>query len=322
MHGFEHMYVDARLAWGQAYRQFLLDQGVPPERIHVTGNLRQAVLRRAQELVSKDEVRSVLLGGRGRTGHVVVVAPGFTLGFASERQLSTCRRISRFVDKRLEMHRFYTQVCRALIVTLAEKHPEITFVVRPHPSKFAAYFEFYRNLSARYENVVCLEEGDFTWPLMAADLVIGSRSGAAVDAFTLGMPYLDLRENEAPFEDATWLDSPYDFFGRIVCSEEIEANLPGLISEKHRPEAPKLASRTYRQWIGSGTSNVFDSVVDAIERISQKPRVRWGYEPLYELRWRWRRRREGGGLRPHFDPDGGQLQALLVDRLRKKLEGR
>ena len=316
--GFEQYYIDLVTAWGNGYRDHLIQQGMPESKVAITGAPKQALIKLAQALVSKDEVIDHLLGPEHLGRKIVTMATSFQYAYLPLKKAEWYRRQGIPVDFRIAWTRLYHDLYCQLLSQLAPAYPDVLFILRPHPSKHPEYAASYQQVIGNLANVVMLPEGDFMWVLLASDAVIATHSSTLFEAFIAGIPTLCLLEFDQPFYDHPLLQASFRFFGRAVTSDELLANLPDMITEGPRPEAPKLAQRFVDYWINIGHGRTFANIADAIEDVMHRDRVPWKQEPLYELYWTWRRwsERRRGRLPIAIETD--DLGKLLLKRLRER----
>src|SRR5208283_4818732 len=85
------------------------------------------------------------------------------------------------------------------IVEWAGRHPELTVLIKPHPSY--DYYDFYRRLSAEGPpNLVYLETADLSSVLAAADLsvLINCVTTAGLESMLHGVPVIFLKQAGYP----------------------------------------------------------------------------------------------------------------------------
>ena len=315
--GFGPYYLDLVTAWGPAYKQHFYHQGVPEDRVAVTGAPKQALIQMARSTVDKRDIVREVLGDAPAGRPVVMIATTFAHSVWDAARIERYRKnIRDDIERLVEWARYFQAVYCRLLADVTRRYPDIFFLLRPHPSKAAGYAESYlREIDGR-ENVAMVQDGDFTWPLLASDLVIATRSTTLVDAYVAGIPALNLLDHDYPEVSQPLFQSPYGYFGRMVTSEQVLASLPALLNPGPQPDAEPLAREWFRDWINPDGLATFQRTADAIEYSLTRPRNEWLRAPFTEAKWRWVRRRQRGRLRPsEFHSAYPRLDEMLISHV-------
>lgn len=304
--GFHDHYIDHRVAWGQGFKQYAMAQGVPDERITITGAPKQAALRIAQQHIPHDTIVRSLFGAEVVGRQIVLFATNFSYAFLSPAKLKW------LIDMGMQTTigawgRAYNQFYCQIIPEIARLYPDMLFVVRPHPAKEAEYAQSYKQAVANLPNVRVVETGDFTWLLLASSVLVTTRSTTSVDAYFMGIPTLQLMQPDNPYDTLLDYQSSFDYFVRMVTPDDICQHLPEYFSAPYF-EAPRLASRWANHWMNDAPVTTFDNIADMIETTLQRPRVAWKNAPRIE--WTWQRKRAKQKIVPsvlELEPLGQQL---------------
>lgn len=147
----------------------LAREGVPPERVRVTGNTAVDALRSA----------------RTRLARTALSAPGL-VGAGERVVLVTAHRRESFGTPLRQAFRG--------IAALARRHPEAVFVYPVHPNPNVLGPAREELLLENVRLVPPLDYADLVWLLERADLVLTDSGGIQEEAATLGKPLLVLRE--------------------------------------------------------------------------------------------------------------------------------
>lgn len=189
-------YTDVFFAWGEQQRADVLEV-VPAAagRIFNVGNPRFDVLKPAYRALFKKEVEQL----RRRYGRFVLVNSNFSRfnHFRGETNvLETLRQ--RGVIKSVADETYYRGLRRhlgelfegfaAVVPLLARGFPDVTFVLRPHPSED---HNRWRELMSNLPNVTVIHEGSVVPWILAAEAVVHNCCTTGVEAFLLGRRTID-----------------------------------------------------------------------------------------------------------------------------------
>ena len=144
-------------------------EGLPPERVRVTGNTAVDALRSA----------------RTRLARTTLSAPGL-VGVGQRVVLVTAHRRESFGAPLRQAFRG--------IAALARRHPQTVFVYPVHPNPNVEGPAREELLLENVRLVAPLDYADLVWLLDRADLVLTDSGGIQEEAATLGKPLLVLRE--------------------------------------------------------------------------------------------------------------------------------
>lgn len=181
------------IAWGQdnadAWREHPDYGGVP---IAVCGNPRADLLHPRLTALFNDEVARI----RTEFGHFILINTNFSrVNHVQPRQNRHLKwlREQRPNDPRggfaAHKHELFQAFVKSL-PELARALPEVTFVLRPHPSERV---QTWQDIAAGLDNVRIVGHGNVVAWLLAADALIHNGCTTAVEAFQLGRPALAYR---------------------------------------------------------------------------------------------------------------------------------
>jgi surface carbohydrate biosynthesis protein len=313
--GFADHFIDMRVAWGSGFADFMRDAGVPDEQMAVTGSPKQALIPLIRQHVQKTEIIEHLLGADWLGRNIITFATGFVTAFLPQHTLAAYRKTDKNVDIWVDWAKTYHELYCKLVVALAQKHPDKGFIIRPHPGKAVGYADAYQKAVADCPNVKVLQGGDFTWILLASDMVVATRSTTLVDAAIANIPAVNLKAEYHPFDWRVDTQTALDYFGTMLTDAQLLDSLPEILRRPSQPEAPTLAKRWVQQWINIEHGQTFQRLADAIDKVRQRPRVPLMPHPVFEWRWRRIRAKQKIVSQP-IQP--GALETLFMQRLQGK----
>jgi len=226
--------VDGYLFWGRRLRDaFAEHAGLPLERLRITGcpryDLCHPIWRKTLTYPQRD---FVLINTNFNA-----VNPLFASGKDADRQplrsqgVTDTEIASRYQAARAVFDRLVPE-----LVSLVQRMPDRSFVVRPHPFEGTAY---YREAFASCRNVVVDDAGDVMAVLSAARALLHVNCGTSVEATFLGvLPIaVEFANNEAarglnplparishPVNSARELDDTLNGAAAVARSHPFEAN--------------------------------------------------------------------------------------------------
>lgn len=207
--------VSAFFAWGPVNKETIETAPYPvPGPVHLTGNPRRDMSRREirnyfekdAEALRKRYGRFILINSNfGKLNHflsVEVVRPGDVDAALRGRPNSP-----KFEKKGELKFALYKEFLK-LIPKLAAEFPDMTVVIRPHPSES---HESWRKAAKGFDNVEILYEGHvYPW-LMASEVMIHSGCTTGMEGYLLETPVLSYQP---------------------LTSEQSQENLPNQLSHK------------------------------------------------------------------------------------------
>ncbi|QOJ23547.1 MAG: hypothetical protein HRU78_07730 [Gammaproteobacteria bacterium] len=205
-------------AWGQENVDLMqqypdLPQNLP---IHITGNPRGDMLRPELRPFFDPEVKKL----RDRYGDFILINTNFSdvnpfipsIGlFQSAKSSDKTKRRGQagigmsieFAEGLRDHKQAILEDFKQLIPALERAFPEMTIVVRPHPSENN---QIYQDLAARSERIVVNKEGNVIPWLLAAKALVHNGCTTGLEAYVLGVPAISYLATLNKFYD-------YDFQG-------------------------------------------------------------------------------------------------------------
>jgi surface carbohydrate biosynthesis protein len=194
-------------AWGQdnveLWRRYPhLPQGLP---IHAIGNPRTDMLRPEMHSFYEQEVQAL----RQEFGEFILINTNFNHVNAFGADLNLFQPVTRpgqlakFGRAARGMSREYAQGLwdhkqavfksfRQLIPKLEQAFPDLTIVIRPHPTE---RHEVYQDIAARCARVRVTNAGNVVPWILATHLVLHNGCTTGIEAFVMGVPSISYRES-------------------------------------------------------------------------------------------------------------------------------
>jgi surface carbohydrate biosynthesis protein len=249
-------YVSHLFAWGEEnaelWRQYPeLPRGIP---IHVTGNPRSDMLRTQMHPYYAADVAAI----RREFGNFILVNTNFNHvnAFGADMNLfKPARRPGerpRFGRAARGMSRAYAEGLRdhkqavmadfeRMIPLLEDSFPEVTVVVRPHPTES---HDVYRRLAEGCRRVRVTNQGNVVPWLLSARALIHNGCTTGVEAFELGVPALSYRATVNDTYDNGFYRLPnavsHNCFGFDALRQTLRGVLDGAVTAPDTEERRQL----------------------------------------------------------------------------------
>lgn len=249
-------YVSHLFAWGEEnaelWRQYPeLPRGIP---IHVTGNPRSDMLRTQMHPYYAADVAAI----RREFGNFILVNTNFNHvnAFGADMNLfKPARRPGerpRFGRAARGMSREYAEGLRdhkqavmadfeRMIPLLEDSFPEVTVVVRPHPTES---HDVYRRLAEGCRRVRVTNQGNVVPWLLSARALIHNGCTTGVEAFELGVPALSYRATVNDTYDNGFYRLPnavsHTCFGFDALRQTLRGVLDGAVAAPDTEERRRL----------------------------------------------------------------------------------
>jgi surface carbohydrate biosynthesis protein len=249
-------YVSHLFAWGEEnaelWRQYPeLPRGIP---IHVTGNPRSDMLRTQMHPYYAADVAAI----RREFGNFILVNTNFNHvnAFGADMNLfKPARRPGerpRFGRAARGMSREYAEGLRdhkqavmadfeRMIPLLEDSFPEVTVVVRPHPTES---HDVYRRLAEGCRRVRVTNQGNVVPWLLSARALIHNGCTTGVEAFELGVPALSYRATVNDTYDNGFYRLPnavsHNCFGFDALRQTLRGVLDGAVTAPDTEERRQL----------------------------------------------------------------------------------
>jgi surface carbohydrate biosynthesis protein len=196
----------ALFAWGEDNAEAWRDaSGYAGQPLFVTGNPRADLLREDLRVYYAPEAAAC----RKRFGRFILICSNFgylqhylpelSLPHADAAAPVPEDKIGTLDDPAMLAHRWQMlQAFKYMIPILAERLPERTIIVRPHPSESAAHWQ---EVAMDRPNVHVVGGGPVVPWLLAADAVLHNGCTTAVEGFLLGRPTVAYEPIQHPLYD-------------------------------------------------------------------------------------------------------------------------
>lgn len=265
-------FVDGRVSWGLPFKDILLleNPGMDPHRIGVVGSIKQAATTMFQSF-PKESFHQFFDYPFQDYDRSVLVAEAFAVGSLNDDQLMDGQWKGRHVPYLYE-YAVYARAMRdaftELVRRLSHDFPDVLFIVRTHPGKDP---EYYRSYEASFEvgNVRVNTSGDIAILLHVTDLMIGSRSGALLDAYFANRPAVNLALPDHPSVRIGVIDTLENAFGHTIPVGDLTSDrFDAVFGIEARSEEQR---RLVGDWFEPVGSDTFERLVDFVEAISERP---------------------------------------------------
>ena len=277
------------LAWGPWQGDFI--RGKAPlyaKKVVETGHPRVDLTRRELRDFHKDDVEQI----SREYGRFILLNSNFSFGnhfFGKGGFVELLERSGKIRDE--QHHAFYVglqhhqerlfEEFTASVKMLHERFPDMTILVRPHPSE---NHEHWREVLPQHDNIVVKHEGNVLPWLMAADVVIHSSCTTGVEAYLLERPviaYLPVRneafEGELSNKLADW----------ALNREELLQLVERYVSEGASVKADAARQALAAQHIAALDGELAaDRIVKLLQTIplSQRSLVETAYQHMHRLK--------------------------------------
>jgi surface carbohydrate biosynthesis protein len=274
-------YVRHLFAWGEEnaelWRQYPeLPRGIP---IHVTGNPRSDMLRPQMHPYYAEEVAAI----RREFGDFVLVNTNFNHvnAFGADMNLfKPARRPGekpRFGRAARGMRREYAEGLRdhkqavmadflRMIPQLEERFPEVTVVVRPHPTES---HEAYRRIAEGCRRVKVTNQGNVVPWLLSARALIHNGCTTGVEAFELGVPALSYRATVNDTYDNGFYRLPNAVSHTCFDFDELRRTLRGVLDGAVGPPDTEERRRLVRHHLAAHEGPLAcERILDVLEQVA------------------------------------------------------
>jgi surface carbohydrate biosynthesis protein len=256
--------VNVFFAWGEDDADVLRSfPDWPATTIHATGNPRIDMMR--PELRGYfDEDVAVL---QRRYGDFALVNTNFGLVNHYVEKMSGAlplppgshRPEDLEIAKGLVSHRreLFAQF-KKMVGCLAESHPKLTIVVRPHPVENPAVWN---EIAAQHTNVHALSEGNVLPWLLASKLLIQNGCTTGVEAFALGVPSIAYQSASSERFDS---DLPNALSARAFDLDQLRAQIDAVLEGEVLPEGEERRKRAHQHLASLEGPLASDRIVDVL----------------------------------------------------------
>ena len=231
-------------AWGQENADLLHQYPQLPSNmpIHITGNPRGDILRPEMRPYFDAEVERL----RNLYGNFILINTNFTevnpfipnvgLFVPSKDGQKKSRRgqagigMSReFADGLWDHKQAILEDFKQLIPALEQAFPDLTIVVRPHPSE---NFKVYNEIAAKCRRVKVINEGNVIPWLLAAKTMVHNGCTTGLEAYALGVPAISYLATFNEYYDYEFQGLPTRLSYQSFNFEELQHTLTGILEGK------------------------------------------------------------------------------------------
>lgn len=227
-------------AWGQDNFELLKNYPHLPAALplHMTGNPRGDMLRPELRAYFDTEVAKL----RARYGKFVLINTNYSdvnpfipsIGLYDSSVGGTVRRgqaglgmSGEFAAGLAQHKQMLFEEFLALVPRLAQAFPDLTFVIRPHPSE---NFEPYHEVAGSRDGVHVDAEGNIIPWLLAADAMIHNGCTTGVEAYALGRPALAFLPGLNSYYDFDFQGLPNRLSHQCCSFETLSDALRGVVN--------------------------------------------------------------------------------------------
>jgi surface carbohydrate biosynthesis protein len=228
-------------AWGQENVDLLGQYPYLPSHmpIHITGNPRGDILRPEMRAYFQAEVEKL----RERFGEFILINTNFTDvnpfipaiglfipeedgGKGSRRGQAGIGMSEEFAEGLWHHKMAILEDFKKLIPALEQAFPEMTIVVRPHPSES---FKVYNDIAAQCERVKVIHEGNVIPWLLASKTLVHNGCTTGLEAYALGVPAISYLSTFNEYYDYDFQGLPTKLSYQSFSFEELETTLSGIL---------------------------------------------------------------------------------------------
>ena len=229
-------------AWGQENVDLLRQYPELPANmpIHITGNPRGDILRPEMRPYFDTEVERL----RNLYGDFILINTNFTdvnpfipnIGlFLPAKSLGEKPRLGQagigmsrqFAEGLWDHKQAILEDFQQLIPALEQAFPDLTIIVRPHPSE---NFKIYNDLAAKCERVKVTNEGNVIPWLLAAKTMVHNGCTTGLEAYVLGVPAISYLATFNEYYDYEFQGLPTKLSHQCFSFEELKRTLTQILA--------------------------------------------------------------------------------------------
>ncbi len=248
-------------AWGDQYRNMLLEHGIAPERIRITGHPRFDIYSHPQLLFTRDELAQTYGLDPGRMW--ILVPHNFNLSYLPKQWIQRLNARGYLVSEELiEGVRDAREAFKAMIRELSGAFPEAELILRLHPAGVEDEPTGHKG-SANNARVHAIAEQDIANWIRQAALTIVWNSTSSMEAMVAGRPVVSYEP--FPFSERWGYD-----VNRILPTFSRLDDLFGVISKLPNPELT-YDWELFESWYQYRDGRNFERVLDIAREAQTKP---------------------------------------------------
>jgi surface carbohydrate biosynthesis protein len=276
-------YVSHLFAWGEnnadLWRRYPhLPQHLP---IHVTGNPRNDMLRPELHAFYADEVRAI----RERYGDYLLVNTNFNhvnAFFPAQNLFKPVKHpgeTPRFGKAGVGMTRPFAEALRdqkqavfeafqSLIPELSRAFPEVSIIVRPHPTESQ---DVYRRLASGNGRIHVTNEGNVVPWLLGAKALIHNGCTTGVEAFVMRIPAFSFRPSVSEPIDTTFYVLPHGLSHQCFSTAELVDRIQQVFAGNlGAAGGDERAALVQRYLTGQDGALACERMLDVLQAITEK----------------------------------------------------
>jgi surface carbohydrate biosynthesis protein len=196
--------LDLFFCWGKNQAHDVVETlGYDAKKVAITGNPRFDLHRPELRVVFSKKVDRI----RRKHGRFILITTKFSRynGITEdyEKKIANARRIGKILTTEhedemrglREFHRVGFESFVKLIHELSRRHPDVSVVVRPHPSE---NHDRWHEVTAGLQNVKVIFEGNVIEWILASEILVHNNCTTGVEAYFLGKPAISYRPISDP----------------------------------------------------------------------------------------------------------------------------
>ncbi len=241
-------------AWGDRFRDLLIEHGIPPQRVRITGHPRFDLYSRPELLYTRAELAKQFELDPGRMW--ILVPHNFNFAFVSEELIKQLAARRYYLsDAFIQGVRLARDAFKDMVCELADAYPEAEVILRVHP----AGFEQESHYEQKKRRIKAIANYDIANWIMQSALTIVWNSTSAMEALVAGKPVVSYEPY--PFSERFNYD-----VNRIVPTFSRVDDLLGIVGSLPNLELTydwELFDQWYRYRDGQNLNRLVDVVCEA-----------------------------------------------------------
>lgn len=210
-------------AWGNFYKDYLVENGVPEDHIFVNGHPAYQLYKSPYSKYYKDKGRLSKEHGLDESARWIFVPENYRWAFVGNK-VKLFTRLGADPDEIVRMRDFSLDSLKQVMRwcnEIAGRH-QIELIFRPRPSTNSKLIKDYfrRNVGRASKNLHFIKDGSVREWILASDVVVSSYSTSLIEASIAGKPAYMVEP--IPIPDSLYYDW-YRFTPRIHSADEFEA---------------------------------------------------------------------------------------------------
>ena len=173
-------------AWGDRFRNLLIEHGIPPERIRMTGHPRFDIYSHPELLYTRAELAAQF--GLDPERMWILVPHNFNFAFVSKQLIQQlAARRYHVTDEFVEGVRLARDAFKEMVDELADAFPDAELILRVHPAGYEDE-SHYKNGLQKKRRITAIAQYDIANWITQAALTIVWNSTSAMEAMVAGRP--------------------------------------------------------------------------------------------------------------------------------------